>query len=147
MFCQQLAGRGPRSHTSRLRRVGVPLADGINGTHRKGRNFMMSISAERQGAVRQPMMNNQMIHFSDAIREPEGRPTQAWLVRSDGELHMHLFAVEMNVSDIIHILSNHYNQFEFTRVDVGSFVVSRTISSYSGDARWINQDGYLLVKS
>jgi len=31
-------------------------------------------------------------------------------------------------------------------VDVGSFVVSKVIASYSGDARWINQDGYLLLK-
>lgn len=82
------------------------------------------------------------IHHNDSAKKVESRTCQAWVVNVDGKMILSLFASELNFKDIHHILSTRYPQFKVQRVDVGEFVVEKCLSMYSGDARWVNEQGF-----
>lgn len=74
------------------------------------------------------------------------RPRSVWrVIFPDGKQQLEVWSEGAAIMDVVRHLAVVHREFVVQRVDVGSFVlVPSETSMYSGDARFVNQDGEVV---
>ena len=85
--------------------------------------------------------------YSD-VTPIETHSCSLWLVKfSSGREHLTAWHKDTTIEEVVRQTKVYYPEVDFTitRMDVGEWVITRVINSYSGDARGVNQDLEVVV--
>lgn len=92
-------------------------------------------------------MATKLIYLEETTPIP-GHPGTAWDIRfDDGQTLLEIWDPNARIEQVVEVVQRYHPGRPFTvgRIDVGIFEVKRVESSYSGDARRVNQDGEVVI--